>query len=124
MTIATVANKQPYCASCYYAFDPQKAWLIFKSSPQTKHIEDILCNPLVAGSILPDKSSVGTIQGIQFSGKAVEATEEFKSAKNIYHSKFPFALAMNGDIWVIQLTQMKFTNNKLGFGKKISWQAE
>jgi hypothetical protein len=31
------------------------------------------------------------------------------------------ALAMPGHIWTIQLTEIKMTDNTLGFGKKIAW---
>ena len=39
-----------------------------------------------------------------------------------YHKKFPFALAMSGDIYAVQLEKIKLTDNGKGFGKKINWQ--
>lgn len=122
LTLATCENNVPVCASCYYAFDAAFGWLVFKSSPNTQHIKNILDNPEVAGSILPDKSTVANIKGIQFSGRACIYSNEFEQGKNLYYNKFPFARAMSGDIWIVELTKIKYTNNTLGFGKKLIWE--
>lgn len=121
LTIATSLNDEPHCTPVYYAFDPNNNWLIFKSSSDTKHVEEMAVNPFVAGSILPDHSTVGTTIGVQFKGKVHVCNETHAAAKDIFYKKYPFAIAITGNIWVIQVTFFKFTNNKLGFGKKIVW---
>lgn len=123
VNIATSVNNQPYCASCYYAFIPKENLLVFKSDPDTKHIEDALANNLVAGTILPEKIIQSKIKGIQFSGvfKPTNGAAGDKAKKG-YLSKFPVAGLFRGDIWMIELTKVKFTDNTLVFGKKILWE--
>lgn len=116
---------KPYCFSCFYAYDPDKKLLYFKSSHNSNHASYLELSPNVAGTIQQDKLNVLAIQGIQFTGLVYEADEEASSvAKHIYHKKYPFALAMAGEIWIIEPKQIKMTDNSLGFGKKLLWERE
>lgn len=122
LTLATSINNQPYCANCFYAFNKNDYSLIFKSSADTEHIKQLKENPFVGGTILPDISKVGNIQGIQFKGVYGLMTEkEIEEAKSIYYSKFPFARAVSGEFWKIKVDWIKMTDNTLGFGKKLIW---
>ncbi|PRY53980.1 hypothetical protein B0I27_103453 [Arcticibacter pallidicorallinus] len=122
-TLATSAHDQPYCSTCFYAYSEEYNMLVFKSSEHTDHIQQALLNNLVGGSVLPDKLQVGKIKGIQFKGKLVEPESQCLSdLKKTYYAKYPFALAMGGEIWIIELSWIKFTDNTLGFGKKIKWE--
>ena len=38
--------------------------------------------------------------------------------------KFPIAMLMETTLWVVSLTYLKMTDNKLGFGKKMIWSEE
>ena len=117
-----VANK-PYCFSCFYAFDREKELLYFKSSGNSLHAKYLENNSGVAGTVQPDKLNVLAIQGIQFTGYVYEADEQsMNEAKRFYHKKYPFALAMPGDIWIIDPEYIKMTDNSMGFGKKIIWE--
>lgn len=124
--VATVCcvdeNKKPYCFSCFYAFDKEKGLIYFKSSAHAYHSQLLFQNPSVAGSIQPDKLNPVAIKGIQFTGSVIDSENvlSFDAAK-IYHKKYPFALAMPGDVWTIQPEEIKFTDNTMGFGKKITW---
>ena len=123
LTLAVSENNYPYCANCFYAYSEKKNLLIFKSNLDTKHIAIALRNDNVAGAITPDKLDKTRIQGIQFTGKISKAEGEFlTTAKNAYYKKYPFALAFAGELWIIELNFLKFTDNKLGFGKKIEWK--
>ncbi len=123
VTIATSVKNQPYCASCYYAFVPGENLLAFKSDSDTKHIEDALTNNKVAGSILPDKIVKAKPKGIQFTGLFMKADGAIgKKAKDAYLKKYPVAGIFRGDIWVIELRKIKFTDNTLIFGKKTLWE--
>ncbi|MFT3844127.1 MAG: pyridoxamine 5'-phosphate oxidase family protein [Lacibacter sp.] len=123
INFATSINNQPYCASCYYAYVPGNELLVFKSDSDTKHIEDALKNNKVAGTIVPDKLIKAKIQGIQFTGvfKAADGAVG-DVAKKAYLSKFPVAGLFRGNIWVVELSKVKFTDNTLVFGKKILWE--
>jgi uncharacterized protein len=81
-----------------------------------------LRNPVVAGTILPDKLETVSIKGVQFTGMFTPA--EGDEASLIYYSRFPFARAIGGKFWVIKLKTMKYTDNTLGFGTKLHWQSE
>lgn len=124
--VATVCGvdveNNPYCFSCFYAFDKDRQLLYFKSGSSAHHSEILLENPVVAGTINPDKLNQLAIKGIQFTGKVLPATDELCiDAASVYHKRFPFALAMPGEVWTIQLEVIKMTDNTLSFGKKIHW---
>lgn len=123
LTIATCENNVPYCANCFYAYNERKNFLVFKSDNQTKHIRQAIGNNRVAGSITPDKIEATKIRGVQFQGFFSEPRNELlESLKKTYYLRYPFALAFPGSIWAIELTQIKMTDNTLGFGKKIEWK--
>lgn len=125
VTLCTVNNGIPHCASCFYAFIKDYNFLIIKSDKKTMHIVNALANNQVAGTILPDISRVGTIKGVQFYGIFTLLTGELLTkSKSIYYKKFPIALAINGDLWAIELASIKMTDNTLGFGKKLIWEKE
>ena len=119
-------NQHPYCFSCFYVFDALHQRLIFKSSGNTYHEQLMKEFPNVAGSVLPDTLSKLRIRGLQFEGQVHDTADKavMKEAYSCYHTSNPAALAFPGAIWVIDLLKVKFTDNKLGFGKKISWCRE
>lgn len=122
LTIAVSKNNIPYCANCFYTFDDERNIIVFKSKRETGHVQHALANNRVAGTILPNKLDLTKIQGMQFSGKFLEPENELlESLKKKYYSKYPFALAFTGEIWAIELTSVKLTDNTLGFGKRIEW---
>ena len=115
---------EPYCFSSFYVFNGKASLLYFKSSADTNHIRNIKLNPLIAGTILPDKMHALVIKGIQFQGTVLPSLDErTKDASMHYHAAFPFALAVPGEIWTIQLTHIKMTDSTLGFGAKVIWDA-
>ena len=123
LTMATSVDGIPYCATCFYAYMEEENVLVFKSDVDTKHIADALRNNQVAGSILVDKTEIGKIKGIQFNGIFLTPKDaQLKDAQKAYYFKYPYAAAMKGDLWVIELTSVKLTDNTLGFGKKLKWQ--
>ena len=127
--VATVCcmdeENTPYCFSCFFVFDREKALLYFKSSSKAFHSTVLNKSPKVAGTIQPDKLNPLAIKGIQFTGLMINAHEPMASDANTrYHKKYPFALAMPGEVRTIRLHYIKMTDNTLSFGKKIIWQQE
>ena len=115
-------NSKPYCFSCFYAFNAEEGLLFFKSSADSYHSALMKKNSFVAGTILPDKLNTLFVKGIQFEGVVLNADHPLtKKASGYYHKRHPLALAMNGEIYVIQINQIKMTDSTKGFGKKISW---
>jgi uncharacterized protein len=128
-TCATICcvdpTHSPYCFNSFYAFNAETGLLYFKSSAGTTHVNIIQQNPVVAGTILPDKLQLLAIKGIQFEGIILShGLEETKQASTLYHSRFPLALAMPGEIWTIKLSKIKMTDSSKGFGRKTSWERD
>lgn len=113
----------PYCFSCFFAFNADEGLLYFKSSPASYHIKLMTQKPSIAGSILPDKLRVFAVKGVQFQGVVLQQDHTLvKDASKIYHRKFPFAHAIPGDVWVIQINRIKMTDSTKTFGKKLQWE--
>ena len=118
-------NNQPCCFSCFYVFNRARKCLYFKSSVNTHHGSLLLRLPRVAGTIQPDKLNLLAIKGVQFYGLVMDRNDPLASeAKSLYHKKYPFALTMQGEVWTVQLQEVKMTDNTLSFGKKLHWQME
>ncbi|MFY7840266.1 MAG: pyridoxamine 5'-phosphate oxidase family protein [Lacibacter sp.] len=123
VTIATSVNGQPYCASCYFAYVPGDNLLEFKSDSDTRHIEEALQNNQVGGTVLPDNVTKVKPKGVQFTGIFSKAEGSVgDKAKKAYLKKYPVAGIFRGDIWIIELSKIKFTDNTLVFGKKTLWE--
>jgi uncharacterized protein YhbP (UPF0306 family) len=123
MTIATSNNNMPHCAMCFYVFVPGREIIAFKSKVSTSHVTQALNNQVVAGSILPDKLNPGMTSGIQFTGTFHAAKDELHAvAAKHYYKKYPFAAVVTGELWIIQLDKIIFTDATLGMGKKRNWE--
>jgi len=123
LNLATSSGNIPWCASCFYAYHPEKNWLIFTSDINTRHILEALNQPEVAGTIVLETKIIGKIRGVQFSGILSQpAASEKKICRKTYLTRFPFAALMNTTLWKLEPHLIKFTDNRLGFGKKIVWK--
>ena len=113
---------KPYCFSCYYVFNEENAVLYFKSSADAHHSGLLSNNPVIAGTVLPDKLNKLITRGIQFQGELLGQDHPLaKDAFINYHKQHPLAMAFKGDVFVIQINELKMTDSNLGFGKKITW---
>jgi uncharacterized protein len=122
LTIATTVDNEPWCANCFYTYLEEDNALVFTTDADTRHGREFLKNPVVSGSVVLETMAVGKIQGIQFQGIVSEPSGELLSkAKWAYLKKFPPAVLMNTHLWVVELTLIKMTDNRLGFGKKLLW---
>jgi len=125
LTLATSFDEEPWCANCFYVYMPNENSLIFTSDFGTKHIHQASHNIYVAGSIVLETSIVGKIQGIQFQGIISEPKGDFlDKVKTAYLKRFPIAMLMETHLWVVDLTYIKMTDNRLGFGKKLIWEKD
>lgn len=125
LTLATSHDEEPYCANCFYVYMEDENSLVFTSDYDTKHIMQASHNIYVAGSIVLESNVVGKIQGVQFQGIISEPQDESLSkARTAYLKRFPVAMLMKTTLWVVDLTFLKYTDNNLGFGKKLTWEKE
>ncbi|HZJ74123.1 MAG TPA: pyridoxamine 5'-phosphate oxidase family protein [Perlabentimonas sp.] len=125
LTLATCNDEEPYCANCFYVYMEEDNSLVFTSDFDTKHIRQVSHNVYVAGSIVLETEIIGKLRGIQLQGIVSEARDElYTKARAAYLKRFPVAMLMKTTLWVIDLTFLKFTDNTLGFGKKLIWEKE
>jgi hypothetical protein len=122
LTIATTVENEPWCATCFYVYLGEENALVFTTDNDTRHGKEFIKNPLIAGSVVLETMVIGKIRGIQFQGIVSEPEGEMLSkAKSAYLKRFPVAVLMDTHLWVVKLTFIKMTDNRLGFGKKIIW---
>jgi uncharacterized protein YhbP (UPF0306 family) len=124
-TLATSANNIPYTCTCFYVYIDELNLFIFTSDHGTRHSNEMLAQPQVAGAIALETTMVGKIQGIQFTGVATELTEKlYDIAYKAYLKKFPVAGFKKLTLWGIAPGFIKMTHNRLGFGTKLIWAQE
>lgn len=122
LTLATVNGEgMPYVANCFYAFDTKRNFFVFTSDLATRHGAEMAANSSVALSIVLETRIVGRVQGLQVMGRALRGDDE---ARKRYIKRFPYAAAADLELWMVEPTMMKLTDNTLGFGKKLVWQSE
>lgn len=122
LTLATVNGEgMPYVANCFYAFDTKRNLFVFTSDLATRHGAEMAANSSVALSIVLETRIVGRVQGLQVTGRALRGDDE---ARKCYIKRFPYAAAADLELWMVEPTMMKLTDNTLGFGKKLVWQSE
>ena len=125
LTIATAVNDEPWCANCFYVYLEEENSLVFTSDYDTRHAQEFSRNSLVAGSVVLETMVVGKIRGIQFQGMISEPEGElYARARTAYLRRFPVAALMDTRLWIVKLSYIKMTDNRLGFGKKLIWTSE
>lgn len=124
LTICCVDEEDnPWCFSCFYAFNSIQGLLYYKSSDSARHSSIINKNPVIAGAVLPDRLNKLMVRGVQLSGVVLPVESELcKDATRIYYASHPLAITMQGRIWTIQINHLKFTDTSIGFAKKLSWK--
>jgi uncharacterized protein len=117
LSLATMGDSL-WCCSLFYVYDSVLNVFIVATDPETLHGSNLLSNTTVAGTVALETKTIGKIQGIQFRGEMSIGSEH----KELYYKAYPYALAMNPTLWTINLDEIKFTDNRLGFGKKVTWK--
>jgi len=121
-TLATSANNIPYTCTCFYVYLDSLNLFVFTTDHGTRHANEMLAQPRVAGAIALETTMVGKIQGIQFTGLSTELKGElYDSALKVYLNKFPVAAFKKLILWSIEPDFIKMTHNRLGFGTKLIW---
>ena len=119
LNLATVSQEGvPYCAACFYAYDKERNVIVFTTDDTTTHGQQMIANANVACAINLETRVVGKVQGLQVCGVVRRGDEQDKST---YIKRFPYAAVAPLNIWAIEPSFMKLTDNTLGFGKKLIW---
>ena len=122
LSLATYSEAELSVCNLFYAYDKSTQTFVVASSDDTTHIQNILINNKVAGSVVLETKTIGKIQGLQFSGKFTLIDDEKYS--KLYFKTFPHAILMRPKLWKIKVNYFKMTDNTLGFGKKLIWQRD
>jgi uncharacterized protein YhbP (UPF0306 family) len=145
-TLATSSNNTPWVAHCFYAFMEKEMCLVFTTDTETRHGQEMTENQNVSVGIAWETKIVGQIRGAQCSGR-VYKVEKSKgrrveeslnsrdlstlrlfnlstAAKSSYLRRFPYAALMKTQLWIFVIESIKYTDNRLGFGKKLYWERE
>jgi len=124
LTLATSVNNQPWCAHCFYIYLEDQKLFVFTSDLETKHAQDALKQDIVAASVALETSMIGKIRGLQITGRMFQPDRKLlKTIKTAYLKKFPVAMLMKTTLWVLSPKMLKYTDNRLGFGKKLKWES-
>ena len=122
LTLCTSVDEDIWCSHAFYVFLPEHRCFIFSSDSKTKHIRQICHNSFVAASIVLESSVVGVLRGLQIQGSVFQLLPSIaKEAEKAYCKRFPVANLMDLHLWQLDVTYLKFTDNRLGFGKKLVW---
>ena len=120
LSLATYGSDELSVCNLFYTYDKRSTTFIVASSDETTHIQNILTNDKVAGSVVLETKTIWKIQGLQFRGKF--SLLENKTLSKLYFKEFPASIVMNPKLWQIKIEWFKMTDNTLGFGKKLIWQ--
>lgn len=128
LTLSTAIDGVSYCSNIFYAYDAQSGMFVFASSEGTRHVSEMQANSTVSASVVVESKVVGILQGLQICGQARHEfcdtiSEPMRSRmRSAYLKRFPYAAVAELSLWYLEPTFLKFTDNKLGFGKKLIWQ--
>lgn len=132
LSFAAAGGDDIWCASAFYAFDEKMPAFIITSDAATRHIRLALrdqypnnstrSDAVIAGTVALETEKIGMIRGLQFKAIMKKADGSlFNEHRLLYLKRFPYAVLKGGDLWILELTELKFTDNRLGFGTKLHW---
>lgn len=122
MTICAANAGDIWCANAFYHYCEEESLFIIASDTTTRHMTLALNGQkegIIAGSIVLETEAIGTIRGLQFKGVIRPVDEILSKYRLMYLKRFPYAILKGGDLWIVQMKEAKFTDNRLGFGKKL-----
>jgi len=120
MALATSDKDRPSSCSVFYAFCDEDNSFVFASMYESEHIQNIMQKSDVAAAIHDEERELMLIKGLQIKGQVTGAKSHHKY---VYLKDFPEAKDIIKEIWVLKITQLKYTDNQdIGFGQKEVWK--
>lgn len=111
-----------WCANAFYIYDAQRVAFYLLSEETTRHGQMTGQQAPVAGTINGQPKTVALIRGVQFKGEIrLLSGDEADVKRALYVKRFPVARMLSAPVWELRLDELKFTDNTLGFGKKLHW---
>ncbi|MEF3109706.1 YhbP family protein [Raoultella sp. WB_B2P2-3] len=125
ITWCVASEGELWCANAFYIYDPENVAFYLLSDEKTRHGQMTGERAKVAGTVNGQPKTVALIRGVQFKGEIRRLHgEEEAEMRQRYVRRFPVARALPAAVWEIRPDELKFTDNTLGFGKKLLWQRE
>ena len=122
VTWCVCKDEEMWCANAFYYYDPGRVAFYVMSEDKTRHAQMTGQRAKVAGTVNGQPKTVALIRGVQFKGEIRRLEgEESDAQRKRYTRRFPVAAALKAPVWEIRLDELKFTDNTLGFGKKLHW---
>ncbi|MCG3100456.1 YhbP family protein [Enterobacter sp. DRP3] len=122
VTWCVYSEGEMWCANAFYYYDPERVAFYVMSEDKTRHAQMTGQQAKVAGTVNGQPKTVALIRGVQFKGEIRRLEgEESDARRKLYTRRFPVAAALKAPVWEIRLDELKFTDNTLGFGKKLHW---
>lgn len=123
LTVCSARGSAPWAASCFYVLDESRMALLILSGLDTRHGRELRDAPRVAGTVASQQANVAKIRGVQFEGVALRMWGEAESrGRALYCRRFPVARLHPAPLWAILPSVLKYTDNTLGFGRKLYWR--
>lgn len=111
-----------WCANAFYIYDPQNVAFYVLSDDKTRHSQMTGVQASTAGTVNGQPKTVALIRGVQFTGVIRRLNDDESAGPRAqYNRRFPVARVLSAPMWEIRLSELKFTDNTLGFGKKLHW---
>ncbi len=121
LTMASSSQEDIWCANVFYVFDQELMGFIILSDKGTRHIKLSQYGfGVVAGSIVLETEKIGMIRGLQFKAHINRGDNSIIGRYRLkYLKRFPYAVFTNSELWFLSLIEVKYTDNRLGFGTKL-----
>ena len=120
LSLATSQNDRPSSCSLFYAFMPEDNCFIFASESKSEHIQNIIQNAAVSAAIHDEQRELMLIKGIQIKGQVTQADSKHE---HFYLETFPEAQDFKKEMWIIEVRELKYTDNEdIGFRQKEVWK--
>ncbi len=114
-----------WCANAFYVYDPDTVAFYLLSEEHTRHGQMTGQRAKVAGTVNGQPKTVALIRGVQFKGEIRRLSgDEEARIRQRYVKRFPVARMLSAPVWEIRPDEIKFTDNTLGFGKKLHWRRD
>lgn len=122
----SVARDGELWAACaFYLYDNEKVAFYILSDESTRHAQMSGRRARIAGTVNGQPKSVALIRGLQFCGEIrLLEGDEAAAVRERYNRRFPVARMLSAPAWELRIDEMKFTDNTLGFGKKLLWSRD
>jgi Uncharacterized protein conserved in bacteria len=125
MTLATCSGEVSWCANIFYSYIPEANVFVFTSDDKTRHAAEMSDTGVAGASIVLETKNVGLVQGLQIQGSVKKASgTDLEKARASYLKRFPYAIVADLTLWTLAPLNMKLTDNRLGFGKKLYWDKD